>query len=549
MIRKPLKKLHFYLKRSFFNPWVSGSVILAGIVSIPLIIILVNFFYKGDDVWQHVSQHLLPGYVSNTVVVMTGVAIVTFIMGVSTAWITSVFDFPGRRFFTWALIMPISLPAYISGFTWAGILDYTSPVYVFFRENLGIETGQHLFFDILSMHGAIIIFSLALYPYVYLITRSWFRNQSSTLLDAAASMGHTPGRIFFTVALPLARPAVVAGVSLALMEVLNDYGLVRYFGVDTFSTGIFTAWFAFSNPGVALKLSAWLLLFVFILLIAERVQRGKMRYDSMGSSHMPLIRKKAGRVFSALYFLLCFIPFLFGFLLPVLMLIYWGIKTSPYVVTYRFWELLGNSFMLATTAALLVTTAAIIIAFTLRSYPSKFVKGLSKTATLGYALPGAVVAIGIMVSFIWLDHRLSAIVGANLKVMLTGTWVALIFAYMVRFMAVGFNSIESGMQKVSVHLDEAARTLGYSLLRTLWQVNVPLLKGPLLSAVLLVFIDVLKELPLTMILRPFNFDTLAIRAFEFASDERIAEAAPAAIVIVMAGIAPVILLNRIMNRD
>lgn len=549
MFKRYTKYLPKGISSTLSNPWIRGSLFISLLISLPLFIVFFGIIKGGGDTWHHILQNLLADYVINTFILLVGVAVLTFTLGVSTAWITSIYSFRGSGFFAWALILPISLPAYISGFTWAGILDYTSPVYVFFRNQLGIETGQYLFFNILSMPGAILIFSLALYPYVYLITRAYFSRQSSSLYEVATSLGKSPGSIFLKVALPLARPAIVAGVSLALMEVLNDYGLVRYFGVDTFTTGIFTAWFSFSDPSAALKLSGYLMIFVLVLLLAERYQRRKMRYDMLGGSYRPVKKKKLGKTGTFLALTICTIPFVFGFLIPVLMLIYWGLQTYSQVVDYRFWELLGNSFTLASIASVVVVTASIFIAYAVRSFPSAFIKFIAKVATLGYALPGAVVAIGIIIPFLWLDARVADLTGPTIRLALTGTWFALIYAYMVRFMAVGYNSIESGMEKISTSLDEAGRSLGLSNLKTLTQINIPLLSGSIISAALLVFIDVLKELPLTLILRPFNFDTLAIRAFEFASDERIAEAAPAALIIVATGLIPVLLLNKIMTHE
>lgn len=531
------------------NRWISFSLLAALLIALPVGIIFSHILHARDEVWQHIVRNLLPGYISNTLLLMTGVALLTGLIGVSTAWLVSMYRFPGRRFFAWALIMPIAIPAYISGFTWAGILDYTSPVYVFFRNHFGIDTGQFLFFRILSLEGAILILSLALYPYVYLISRAYFMRQSATLLEASASLGRKPLGTFFTVVLPLARPAIVAGVSLALMEVLNDYGLVRYFGVDTFTTGIFAAWFAFANPVAAMKLSAYLLIIVLALIIVERYQRRQMRYDTLSSHYRPTRLQPLRSGKAILAFGVCLLPFLLGFLFPALMLLYWSHLTAAQVVNYRFWELLQNSFLLAAMAAVAVIVLALLIAFTVRSFPQVFVRFLAKVATLGYALPGAVVAIGIMLPFLWIDGYLTHISGQGLRIALTGTWLALIYAYVVRFMAVGYNSIDSGMQKISIHMDEASRSLGLSNAATLLKVNLPLLRGAVITAALLVFIDVLKELPLTLILRPFNFDTLAIRAFEYASDERLAEAAPAALVIILTGLIPVFILNKLMGKE
>ncbi len=534
--------------RQLKYPWVRITLGLAAVIALPLLIVFGNFITDGGETWQHILRNLLPTYVTNTLILMIGVSTLTFVMGVSTAWVTSVYHFPGRKFFRWALILPIALPAYISGFTWAGILDYASPVYVFMRNQWGLDTGQFLFFNILSMPGAIIILSLAFYPYVYLITRAYFTRQSSSLLEVAASLGKSPASIFFQVALPMARPAIVAGVSLALMEVLNDYGVARYFGVDTFTTGIFTAWFAFSHPPAALKLSAYLMIFVLILILVEKFQRRKMRYDTQGHSYRPMQKKKLNKTGTWAAIMVCSLPFALGFLFPAMMLVYWSIKTVPMVVNYRFWELLGNSFLLAAMASAIVVSLAVFTAFTVRSFPSALVRLLAKIATLGYALPGAVVAIGILIPFLWLDSHLAVIGGNTVRIALTGTWFALLYAYLVRFMAVGYNSIESGMEGIPQSLDEASRSMGMSHSKTLVKINIPLLTGSLISGALLVFIDVLKELPLTLILRPFNFDTLAIRAFEFASDERIAEAAPASLIIVLTGLIPVLLLNRITGK-
>ncbi len=542
-IRQYIKKIRF-----LSNGWVAGAFVTSLLVALPLLVIFPEVFVAGDETWRHILHRLIPSYVMNTLLLMAGVAFLTFLMGVSTAWLVTMYDFPGRRFFQWALILPISIPAYILGFTWAGILDYTSPVYVFLRNNFGLETGPYLLFNILSLPGAIIILSLSLYPYVYLITRAYFLKQSTTLLDVAASLGRRPMNVFLSAALPLARPAIVAGISLALMEVLNDYGLARYFGVDTFTTGIFTAWFAFGNASAAMKLSAYLMVFVLALILLERYQRGQMRYEVVGSHYRPpRIHRLRGLPLAAALGI-CLLPLMLGFILPAAMLVHWSLQTASQVLDIRFWELIRNSFLLAVAAAAVVVVASLFIAFTVRSFPGRLVRVLARTATLGYALPGAVVAIGIMIPFLWLDSKFSAAM-PGLGIALSGTWFALLYAYMVRFMAVGYNSMDSGMAGLSPSLDEASRSLGHSNLSTLRKVILPLMKAPVLSATLLVFIDVLKELPLTLILRPFNFDTLAIRAFEYASDERVAEAAPAALIIVLVGIVPAFLLNRMISGE
>ncbi|ASB48436.1 ABC transporter permease [Alkalitalea saponilacus] len=535
--------------RNYFNGWMGISFLVCLAVAFPLMIIFGHLFKTGDASWQHITGNLLPAYTINTLILMGGVAVLVTLIGVSTAWLVSMYKFPGRRVFQWLLVLPIAIPAYILGFTWVGMLDYTSPAYVYLRNNFGFETGQFLFFNILSMPGAIVILSLSFYPYVYLLARTWFMQQSASILEAGYSLGHKPLSVFFRIALPLSRPALVAGVSLALMEVLNDYGLVSYFGVDTFTTGIFSAWFAFGSPVSAIKLSGYLMIFVLILLMAERLHRGDRRYDSVGSQFRPLRQKKLNRLNGFLAMFTVMIPVLLGFILPVAMLIYWSIQTSHLAFDHRFFSLLKNSFLLASLAAVLVIAISVLIGFTVRTFPSRMARFMTRFATIGYAIPGAIIAVGLLVPFIWIDNQLARFTGGTGGIIITGTWFTLVFAYAVRFMAVGYNSIESVMAKTSISLDEASRSLGMSNRNTLFKILIPVIHPGILAGALLVFIDVLKELPLTLILRPFNFDTLAIRAFEFASDERVPEAAPASLVIIIVGLMAVLLLRKTLKKQ
>ncbi len=536
-------------RKNYFNGWMGITTVVCIAVAFPLLVIFTHLFSPGDAAWQHITSNLLPAYTSNTLQIMAGVAILVTVIGISTAWLVSMYTFPGQKILEWLLILPIAIPAYILGFTWVGMLDYTSPFYVFLRNNFGLETGQFLFFNILSLPGAIIILSLALYPYVYLIARTWFSQQSASILEAGYSLGHKPLSVFFRIVLPLSRPALAAGVSLALMEVLNDYGLVTYFGVDTFTTGIFTAWFAFGSPVSAIKLSSLLMLFVFLLLITERVNRGNRRYDTTGANYRPLRTQRLSPIKGTVAMILVSLPVLLGFVFPVSMLAYWSIQTSHLTFDYRFLQLLQNSFILAFTAAGSVVFLSTLIGFTVRTFPSKTARSLARFATTGYAIPGAIIAVGLLVPFIWIDNQLAAITDGLSRIILTGSWITLIFGYTVRFMAVGYNSIESTMTKTSVSLDEASRSLGVSNKKTLFSILLPVIHPGILAGGLLVFIDVLKELPITLILRPFNFDTLAIRAFEYASDERIAEAAPASMIIVITGLLSVMFLRRTLKKQ
>lgn len=536
---------NFFLRISF-SPWVISTIILTLLISLPMLVIFTGIWQDAGAFWNHIRTELIPEYIKNTIILAIGVSILSLFFGVNTAWLVSNFDFPGRRFFNWALIMPIAIPAYISGFAWAGILDYTSPAYTFFRNAFDINTGQFLFFDLLSISGAVVIFSFALYPYIYLIAKAFFNRQSASIVQASASMGRSKIYTYLNLTLPMARPAIAAGLSLVLMEVLNDYGLVKYFGVDTFTTGIFSAWFAFGDKSAALKLAVYLMVFVLFLLVFEKLQRRKMRY-SLASEGMMISRTKVSGLSGWLITFFSGIPFLIGFAFPFLQLIYWSFDVWEQFFTSDFLILSGNSFFLASVSALAVVISAVLILYTLRLFPYRGLKILSIISTLGYALPGAVVALGLLIIMVWTEGLLVNFIG--LKVVLTGSWLGLVFAYLVRFMAVGYQSVESGSEKISKNLDQAALSLGLGKFRNLRLNTIPLLRLSIVSGFLLVLIDVLKELPLTLLLRPFNFDTLAIKAFEYASDERVAEAAPAAILIVLAGLVPVLLINRFIGRD
>ena len=548
-----IKRMRGFLRSRFRGSKLTVFSLLAALfIIVPLIIIILEFFRPATEVWDHFVSSLLTGYLKNSLVLIAGAAAGTFIMGTGTAWMVSMYEFPGRKFLSWALVMPIAIPAYINGYTWAGMLDYTSPLYTFLRERFSFDTGAYLFIDLLSLEGAIVIFSLSLYPYVYLVSRAFFMNQSAVMMETAASMGRSPLQSFFLVALPMARPAIVAGITLVLMEVLNDYGLVRYFGVETFTTGIFSAWFAFGDQGTALRLAGWLLVVVLLIILAEKVQRGKARFDTLGGSFRPLRRRGQKRIMAVVTSVAVSIPFLLGFMLPFLMLAWWTVQTASVVVDLSFIRLTANSFLLGASASVTGMAAAVVILFSLRVNRSRFMFLLSKLSTMGYALPGAVVAIGILIPLLMADSLLRPILGwlpmDTGRIMISSSVFALLYAYLVRFLAVGYNNLEAGYEGISMSIDESAASMGSSNRRTFRELHLPLLKVSLLGGGLLIFVDVLKELPLTLILRPFNFDTLAIRAFEYASDERVAQSAPAALIVILTGMVPAFLMNRLLTK-
>jgi iron(III) transport system permease protein len=522
------------------------------LLSLPLIVIAAGLFAPASPTWDHVRSTLLVEYAANSVRLVLGAVVLALLLGVSTAWLVTAYDFPGRRFFEWALILPLAVPAYIAAYTYAGMFAVTGPLQRYVRASVPSLADEFLFLDVMNIWMATLIFGFVLYPYVYLVCRASFARQSATLLEAARTLGHGPLATFRRVALPMARPAMAAGIVLVAMEVLNDYGTVRYYGVQTFTTGIFRSWFGLGDLSSAIRLSAILMVLVFVILLFERSQRGRAAFAGSRAGERPLLRVRlsAGAALAACA--LCALPFAFGFAVPVAQLGYWVWGTAASTVDLHFVRLVANTFFLAVAAAVLCVAIAVLLTYASRLNPRPWLRRISRVTVLGYSMPGAVVAVGVLVPFAWLDHRIDGVMRAALGIptglLLSGTLVALLFAYSVRFMAVAFLPVESGFTRICGRVDDAARSLGATPSCALRKVSLPLLRGTLLGAVILVFVDVIKELPLTLILRPFNFDTLATRAYQLATDELIAISANYALVIIIAGIVPVILLNRYFAR-
>lgn len=530
-----------------------GVIAVALLLALPLLVVVGFVLVPTGEVWTHLASTVLPDYVANSLLLMLGVAVGTLIGGVGTAWLTSMCRFPGRGFFEWALLLPMAMPAYIIAYTYTGMLDYAGPVQTLLRDLTGWGYGDYWFPQVRSLPGAAVMLSLVLYPYVYLLTRAAFLSQSLCVLDVSRTLGNGPWRTFFGVALPLARPAIVAGLSLALMETLADYGTVQYFGVSTFTTGIFRTWFGLGSPAAAAQLSAMLLAFVFALIVLERFSRRDARYHHTSQREQAIRRIPLRGRGAALAAAFCALPVLFGFLLPATQLAVWSVTVVDAGLSTDFIRLAANSLLLAAAAAVLALLLALLLAYGRRLRPNELVGGAVRVAGMGYAIPGTVIAVGVMLPFAWVDNGIDAFLRATLGVstglLLSGTLFALLFAYMVRFLAVSLQTVETGLGKVKPSMDEAARSMGLSGGAILWRVHIPMLRGSLLTALLLVFVDVLKELPATLILRPFNFNTLAVRAYELASDERLADSGPAALTIVAAGLLPVIILSRSITRS
>ena len=533
--------------------WSAGVLLAALLLSIPVLVVLGFLLEPTGEVWRHLAQTVLQDYVVNSLLLMIGVAIGVLLLGVSTAWLTSMCQFPGRGLFEWALLLPTAIPAYIIAYTYTGLFDFAGPVQTGIREWAGWRYGEYWFPEIRSLEGAALMLSLVLYPYVYLLTRAAFLSQSICVLDVSRTLGNGPWRSFFTVALPLARPAIVAGLSLALMETLADYGTVQYFGVATFTTGIFRTWFGLNNAAAAAQLSALLLLVVFALIIMERGSRRQARYHHTTQRHQVLDRFRLTRRQATGAVLICSSALFFGFLLPAGQLLWWALTTAEESLDGRFLDLIAHSLLLAGGASLLALILALFLGYGKRLHGSWPVTLAVRVAGMGYAIPGTVIAVGVMIPFAAFDNALDQWLrdeyGWSSGLLLSGTLVALLFAYLVRFLAVSLQTVEAGLGKIRPSMDEVARSLGAGSGEIVRRVHMPMLKGSLLTALLLVFVDVLKELPATLILRPFNFNTLAVRAYELASDERLADASYAALAIVLVGILPVILLSRSITRS
>jgi iron(III) transport system permease protein len=533
--------------------WRLAIFFVTLVLAMPVVVIFSHLLIPAGETWRHLAETVLPDYVSNSLLLMLEVAVGTLLLGVTTAWLTSMCRFPGRRLFEWALLLPMAMPAYIIAYTYTGMFDVAGPVQTGLRDWFGWQYDDYWFPEIRSLGGAGAMLSLTLYPYVYLLARAAFLEQSVCVLEVSRTLGNGPWRTFFRVALPLSRPAVVAGLSLALMETLADYGTVQYFGISTFTTGIFRTWFGMDDSAAAAQLSALLLTFVFTLALLERWSRRRMRFHHSGKSQQSLPAFDLKGYQKAAAILICLGTLFLGFLLPAGQLLFWAVETGREMIDGSFIQLTLNTIGLALGTALLALVLALILGYGHRLGGDRLSRGMVRTAGMGYAVPGTVIAVGVMLPLAWLDNGIDSLMrqhlGISTGLLLSGTLAALILAYLVRFLAVSLQAVESGLSKIQHSIDESARSLGCRPAGVLRHIHLPMLKGSLLTAVLLVFVDIMKELPATLVLRPFNFNTLAVRAFELASDERLRDSSSAALTIVAAGIIPVILLSRSIRKS
>lgn len=543
--------MNWHVLKRQLNGWAIVSFMALVLIVLPGLVVLVELFAPINDNWQHIQEYLLPTYIRNTLVILLATGVLTTIIGTSLAWFVTVYDFPFRRFFKWGLILPLAIPPYIGAYTYHGILNYTGVLQTTLRNEFGIRVDQ-TYFNIMTIPGTVFIFTLFLYPYIYTITRAFLHNQSSSMIENARILGRGSWDIFFTVVIPISRVAIIGGVSLVLMEVLNDYGVVKYFGIQTFSTAIFSTWFGMRDTSSALKLAGALMILVIAILTMERLVRGRKQFSYATTKVKPLKpRPLAGW---HRYAVLAYVATVFGiaFLIPFVQLLAWTVLTFEQVFTRTFFTLVFNTVSVAFIATVIILVFALIIANYTRLFPSNWTRVISKVTTLGYSIPGAAIAIAVITLFLLLDEwvlNVALALDLGQTFVFRTTLIMLIFAYVIRFLAIGYNSIESGFEKVGNSFTEASRMLGWGTVQTFFRVDIPMIKGAMMSAFILVFIDIMKELPLTLFLQPFNFSTLATQAFKYVSDEKIHEAALASILIVLMSGLLIFVSHKVLDKE
>ena len=555
LILRPTKPKNISLTRIFRTEqtWPKTSVLLSLFVLLPVAGLLWAAVGTDENIWQHLLDSVLPNYILNSLILMTGVCLGVTLVGTCTAWLIANCRFPGHKVFGWMLILPLAMPAYVMAYVYTDFLEYSGPLQTALRLIFSWENSNEYWFPEIRSHGgAIILLSLVLYPYVYALARAAFSAQALSLLEAGRMLGHSPVKVFFSVSLPLARPAIVVGVTLALMETLSDFGTVDYFAVRTLTTGIFDVWFGMENQSGAAQIALVLLTFIIFLVWLERTSRKKQKVNTTSQMSSTLrFELKGWR--SALAIICCGLPILFGFLLPGIILAIYS-SYSFYLFKYAdYFAYTWNTLFLATGSAVLCMMLGIFIGYSQRLSSHWSVKIATRISTIGYAIPGAALAIGLIIFFgamneiiIPLSDHFSL---SAQSFFLSGGVVALFFAYTIRFLAISVGSVESGLEKITPNMDMASRTLGSGPFSTLCRIHIPLLRPALIAGSILVFVDTMKELPATLILRPFNFETLATFVYQYASDELLVECAPAALTIVLAGILPVMLLNAAIDKE
>jgi iron(III) transport system permease protein len=528
--------------------WSAGAFLISLIALLPILAIAYIALQPSGDTWPHLLANVLPGALRRTLLLMLGVGGLSLLIGTGTAWLVTMYRFPGRRYFQWLLLLPLAIPTYIIAYAYLELLDYSGVVQSALRELFGWRDARSYWFpNIRSLGGAILVMSAVLYPYVYITARASFVAQSVCVLEVSRTLGRTASETFWEVALPLARPALAAGVALALMETLNDIGAVEFFGVRTLTVAVYDTWLERNDLAGAAQLACVMLLFVFALLLIELTLRARRRFHHTTGKYRNLPEEALGGWRGALAVSACALPVLFGFILPASVLVHDALAHMAAGLAPSFWQAALNSLLLAGAAAVLAVAFAVVLAYARRQTRSALIQGASMLPAISYAVPGTVLAIGLLIPLAGLDNSVDAMMrslfGVSTGLVLSGTGFAIVLAYTIRFLAASLGAVEAGLSKVSRNIDAAARTLGSSVSEMLFKVHLPLLRPALGAAALLVFVDSMKELPATLLLRPFNFDTLATQVFTLVSLYRYEEAGLSALAIVVVSLAPVLLLH------
>ncbi len=535
--------------RGGLNPWSAGALVIAALVVMPIVSVLWLAMTPRENIWPHLMATTLPRYLGNTLILMGGVGVLTGLIGTGTAWLVTMFRFPGVRALEWLLLLPLAIPAYVGAYALVDFLDYSGIVQTALRVTFGWADARAYWFpEIRSRLFAVLVLSAALYPYVYLLARAAFREQSGAVFEVARALGTRPAALFLRVGLPLARPAVAAGMALAMMEAVNDYGVVAYFGVQTLTTGIFSVWLSGGNAGGAAQIALVILALILLLVSLERIGRRRLRFSQAPRGTRPLQRTvlRGARGWTATA--ACALPFVIGFVLPVAVMGGHAVGRPLAFLSPGLGQAFLNTLMAGSIAAVLTVSAALFLVYGMRLTGRRLPRLLLPVTTIGYAAPGAVLAVGILIPLAALDNQVADLVlattGYDPGLLLTGTAAAIIFAYAVRFFAVAQGAADAAFGRVSPSLPMAARSLGRGAGGTLRDLYLPLIRGSVGTALLLVFVDCVKELPATLLLRPFNYQTLATRVYEKASLENLGDAAPAALLVMAVGLVAVLLLAR-----
>ena len=534
--------------------WLISAVLTTAIVALPVLSVIFLALFPDENIWPHLIETTLPRYLTTTIKLMIGVGALTLLIGLATAWAVTMCEFPGRKFFEWALLLPFAVPAYVIAYVYTSLLDYAGPVQRGLREWFGWQNASDYWFpEIRSLEGATLMIGLVLYPYVYLLGRAAFLEQSPSLFAVSRSLGHSALSTFFRVVLPIARPAIAVGLSLVLMETLNDFGTVDFFAVQTLTRGLFDTWMNLGNLGGAAQIATTMLIFVVILVTLERYSRRRQQQYAARDNRDPIHRFTMSFPRQMICVVVCAVPLIFGFIIPGATLGYYAWEYFDVSWNPDFIQNTFNSLFLSSAAALTTLIIGVTLAYSRRLHNTRGMQILMRLSSLGYAMPGAVLAVGVIVPLAgfdnWLDSLIRDYLGVSTGLLLSGTAFALIFAYTVRFLAVSAGSVESALQKITPSMDMASRSLGHTPGKTLINVHLPMLRGTLVTAALVVFVDCMKELPATLILRPFNYETLATYVYQFASDEQLYHSALPALIILVAGIIPIILMNRSISNS